>query len=125
MDSKIAAPPTAQVQYMVFGGESQIATLRSQVRVLNGTSEKAKANEVAAIEAKQMQKEQRTTSSLIPQDSEQVQTPTQASSQTEQPAKISPPAPKTKPTRAPQRETRSQISTPAVDILIITVEERK
>jgi hypothetical protein len=121
---KIAAPAASQVQYMVFGGQSQIATLRSQVRVLNATREKAKANEVAAIEAKQ-RKQKRALSSLIPQDSEQAQTPTEAASQTEQPAKTSPSAPQTTAPPAPQRETRSQISTPAVDILIITVEERK
>ena len=123
IDGKIAAP-AAQVQYMVFGGKSQIATLRSQVRVLNSSLVMDKANEVASLEAKSS-KQKNTFSSLIPKDSEQVQTPTQAASQAERPAKPSPPAPITKPARASQTGTCSQISTPAVDILIITVEERK
>jgi hypothetical protein len=120
-----AAPAASQVQYMVFGGQSQIKTLRSQIQVLNGTNEKVKVNEVASNRIAPM-KQQKLLSSLIPQDIEQVQAPTQVASQTEQPAKISPPpALKTQPAGDTQRETLRQISTPAVDILIITVEERK
>ena len=111
---------------MVFGGKSQIKELRRQVSVLNAANEKAKAEEVTVKQADSLEQKETIPApilegdlkpTLISSDIDPPQTGTLARS-----SKSSTNAPSAPPTSS---EPLRQIKTPAVDILIIMVEERK
>jgi hypothetical protein len=127
-DSKTAARSASQVQYIVFGGQSQIKTLRSQVQVLNAATEEPKADEapkaeeMAAKQVDSLAKKETIPSPILAGGLK----PTLMSSDIDPPEAVTRlQAAKAKATQARSKQQRSALSPPPVDVLIITVEERK
>ena len=122
-DSKTAARSASQVQYIVFGGQSQIKTLRSQVQVLNAPAEAPKADEeMAAKQVDSLAKKETIPAPILVGGLK----PTLMSSDIDPPeAETRLRASKAKATPARSKQQRSALSPPPVDVLIITVEERK
>lgn len=121
-DSQTDAPVTGQLKYMVFGGQSQIKELRSQVQVLNAANKTAKAEEVAADQVDSLAKEETIPAPILEGDVK----PTAISSDIDPPdTETRQRTAKSKSHPAKRKQQRSSLSPPPVDVLIITVEERK
>ena len=124
-DSKTDTPVTGQLQYMVFGGKTQIKELRRQVSVLNASIQTAEAKKKAADASVKVPEKE-----IVPEPILAELKPTPIPNepdvaQTETLAKNSKPAAKAPSAKPTSSEPLRQIKTPAVDILIIMVEERK